>query len=176
MGKPSPAPNSDCDADGLRDSLRLSAVKHCMKLLLNVLIGIFLGASGFTFYSGRAASYLSNEPQVCVNCHVMREHFDGWQKASHHSFATCNDCHMPHDFIGKWMTKASNGYHHSIAFTYWIFRDPIRIKPGNAEILNANCLVCHRNFVGEITAHRVVDDSELYCVRCHEGVGHGPDR
>jgi cytochrome c nitrite reductase small subunit len=111
-----------------------------MRLLLNSLLGILLGAGSYTFYYARGASYLSNDPQACVSCHVMRSEYDGWEKASHHAFATCNDCHMPHDFFGKWLAKASNGYHHSLAFTLWNFRDPIRIKPGNAGILNANCL------------------------------------
>ena len=64
-------------------------------------MGILLGAGGYTFYYARGASYLSNDPRTCVNCHIMRDQFDGWQKASHHDFATCNDCHLPHEFIGK---------------------------------------------------------------------------
>ena len=43
------------------------------------------------------------------------------------------------------------------------------------DVLNANCLYCHRDFVREITAHRVIHDEELYCVRCHDSVGHGPE-
>ncbi len=147
-----------------------------MRLLLNSLLGILIGAGGYTFYYARGFSYLSNDPRACVNCHIMREQYDGWQKASHHAFATCNDCHVPHDFFGKWLAKASNGYHHSAAFTLRNFAEPIRIKAGNAGLLNANCLYCHRDFVSEITAHRVIHDEELYCVRCHDRVGHGPSR
>jgi cytochrome c nitrite reductase small subunit len=147
-----------------------------MKLLLSSLLGILMGAGGYTFYYARGASYLSKDPQACVNCHIMREQYDGWQKASHHAFAACNDCHLPHSFWGKWMAKASNGYHHSTSFTLMNFREPIRIKSANAGLLNANCLYCHRDFVREITAHRVIHDEELYCVRCHDQVGHGPSR
>lgn len=147
-----------------------------MKLLLNSLLGILLGASGYTFYYAQGASYLSNDPQACVNCHIMRSQFEDWEKGSHHALATCNDCHMPHAFFPKWLTKATNGYHHSLAFTLWNFREPIRIKPGNSGVLNANCLYCHRDFVREITAHRVLEDEELYCVRCHNDIGHGPRR
>jgi len=147
-----------------------------MRLLLSSLLGVLLGAGGYTFYYARGASYLSNDPQACVNCHVMQSEYDDWEKASHHAFATCNDCHMPPDFFSKWMAKAGNGYHHSVAFTFWSFRDPIRIKSGNTGILNANCLYCHRDFVSEITAHRVINDEELYCIRCHDNVGHGPRR
>ncbi|MBN1570552.1 MAG: cytochrome c nitrite reductase small subunit [Acidobacteria bacterium] len=147
-----------------------------MKMLLSSLLGILLGAGGYTFFYAHGTSYLSDDPRACVNCHIMREQFDSWQKAGHHSFAACVDCHLPHDPAGKWFVKAGNGYHHSKAFTLQNFHEPIRIKPGNAAVLNANCLYCHRDFVREITAHRVIDDEELYCVRCHDSVGHGPSR
>lgn len=72
-----------------------------MRLLLPVLIGMLTGAGGYTFYYAQGFSYFSNDPRACVNCHIMREQYDGWQKASHHGFAACNDCHMPHAF-GIW--------------------------------------------------------------------------
>jgi cytochrome c nitrite reductase small subunit len=147
-----------------------------MRLLLNALLGILVGASGYTFYYAQGASYLSNDPQACMNCHIMRSQFESWEKASHHSIATCNDCHVPHDFAGKWLAKADNGYFHSLAFTLWSFREPIRIRPRHVGALNANCLYCHRDYVREITAHRVINDKELYCARCHDDVGHGPSR
>ena len=147
-----------------------------MKLLLVILVGVLAGVGGYTFYFAKGMSYLSNDPHACVNCHIMREQFDSWQKSSHHAHATCNDCHVPHDFIGKWLTKASNGRHHSEAFTLQNFHEPIVIRPANAAVLNANCLYCHRDYVREITAARVANDEELYCVRCHDNVGHGPRR
>ena len=147
-----------------------------MKLILAILTGVLVGAGGYMFFYAQGLSYLSNDPKTCVNCHIMREQYDGWQKASHHAVATCNDCHVPHDFVGKWMTKANNGRHHSEAFTFQNFHEPIQIKPGNAAVLNANCLYCHKDYVCEITANRVKNDKELYCVRCHDSVGHGPSR
>ena len=147
-----------------------------VSLILCVLLGLLAGVGGFTFYYAKGASYLSNDPKACVNCHIMREQYDSWQKSSHHGYATCNDCHVPHDLLGKYITKAENGYHHSRGFTLQDFHEPIRIKPGNAAVLNRNCLYCHGEYVREITAHRVLKDEELYCVRCHDNVGHGPGR
>jgi cytochrome c nitrite reductase small subunit len=147
-----------------------------MKLFLSLLVGVLFGAGGTTFRFANGAAYLSNDPEACANCHVMRDQLDGWQKASHHAHATCNDCHVPHDFLGKWVTKASNGYHHSEAFTLQNFKEPIRIRPVNAAVLNANCRYCHGRLVSEISAHRALQDEELYCVRCHDNVGHGPSR
>ena len=77
-------------------------------------------------------SYLSNDPKACVNCHIMRDHYDGWQKASHHAVATCNDCHTPHDSLSpSTSSKAENGFWHSKGFTLQDFHEPIRIRPRN---------------------------------------------
>jgi len=147
-------------------------------ILLCVLLGVLLGSGGYTFWYAEGASYLSNDPRACVNCHVMRDHYDGWQKASHHAVATCNDCHTPHDFFGKYYTKAENGFWHSKGFTFQDFPEPIRIRPRNYEVLNANCRECHAGLVSQINAaHGYLDDTgALDCIRCHKEVGHGPTR
>src|SRR4051794_12729030 len=110
---------------------------------LCVLTGAALGLGGYTVRYAEATSYLSDDPRSCVNCHIMRDVYDGWQKASHHAVATCNDCHTPHAFVPKYMVKAQNGYHHSSAFTFQNFHEPIRISAGNARVLQANCVTCH---------------------------------
>lgn len=151
----------------------------------SLLVGIFVGSGVFTFFTAHGASYLSNDPAVCVNCHIMRDEYDGWNHGSHHAVATCNDCHLPHDnVVHKLFVKASNGYHHSKAFTLQDFVEPIRIKPGNAQVLEANCIHCHGEFTAAITAHGTLgvptdptQKADLYgCVRCHQSVGHGPTR
>lgn len=142
-------------------------------LLLCCLSGIFFGLSGYTFFYAQGASYLSNDPRACVNCHIMREHYDGWQKASHHAVATCNDCHVPHAFFPKYLSKLGNGFRHSKGFTFQDFHEPIRIRPNNLNVLNQNCVSCHCEVVSEIVAHDR-DADELNCVRCHDRVGHGP--
>ncbi len=156
-----------------------------MKLLLSSLLGILLGAGGYTFYYARGTSYLSNDPQACVNCHIMREQFDGWRQGSHHATATCNDCHLPHDNpVHALWVKAGNGYRHSKAFTLQDFAEPIRIRPSNSAVLEDNCLRCHAGMIDAITAHGPLGASadphrgdELQgCVRCHADVGHGPRR
>ncbi len=84
---------------------------------MGVVMGLLLGIGGYTFVYARGASYLTNDPAACANCHIMREQFDGWQRSSHRSVAVCNDCHAPHDFVGKYTTKATNGFWHSFYFT-----------------------------------------------------------
>jgi nitrite reductase (cytochrome c-552) len=36
----------------------------------------------------------------------MRDPYDSWQKASHHSAATCVECHLPATFVAKYLAKA----------------------------------------------------------------------
>jgi cytochrome c nitrite reductase small subunit len=141
-----------------------------------VLAGALAGAGGYTVHVSGATSYLSNDPAACVNCHIMREHFEGWQKASHHAFATCNDCHIPHALVAKYLSKAENGFWHSKGFTLQDFHEPIRIRPTNLRTLNANCASCHRTLVAEISGHARESDDGFDCVRCHQSVGHGPTR
>jgi len=144
-----------------------------LTLVTAVAIGVVLGLGLFTFAYGRGASYLTNDPKACMNCHVMREQFDGWTRSSHHAVATCNDCHTPHDFAGKWFTKGLNGWNHSFAFTTGRFEEPIRIGPRNRAITEAACRSCH----GELT--RSIDQAgqtgasqPLSCLRCHWNAGH----
>ncbi|GBD36387.1 Cytochrome c-type protein NrfH [bacterium HR36] len=140
-------------------------------LALSGLLGILLGAATYTAYYAEATSYLREDPQACINCHVMREHYDGWQKAGHHTVAVCNDCHLPHDTIGKWWAKMRNGFFHSKAFTFQDFHEPILIHPWNQRIVRRNCVECHQELVQHLLLAGQPD-----CVRCHQAAGHGPRR
>jgi cytochrome c nitrite reductase small subunit len=135
--------------------------------------GLVLGMGLFTFVYAKGYSYLSNDPAVCVNCHVMRPQFDGWVKGSHHAAAKCNDCHLPDDLAGKYLTKASNGFWHSFYFTTGDFPDNIRITPRNTRVAEASCRKCHQDVVHAVD-HTFGRKSggELSCLRCHDSVGH----
>jgi cytochrome c nitrite reductase small subunit len=141
-------------------------------LALAVLLGALLGIGGYTLVYAEGLSYMSSDPKVCANCHVMQAQYDSWQKSSHHHVAVCNDCHLPHDFIGMYVAKALNGFNHSKAYTLQNFHEPISIKPFNSAILQANCLACHRALVHEaVTAPG--RSEEMSCVHCHQSAGHG---
>ena len=64
-------------------------------LIVAALLGAAVGMGGYAFAYAKGTSYLGNDPATCANCHAMSGHYDGWQKSSHHGFATCNDCHTP---------------------------------------------------------------------------------
>lgn len=139
-------------------------------IALASLLGVLLGAGTQTFVTAKGWSYLSNDPQACANCHVMNEHLDAWQHSSHERTATCNDCHVPHDTIGKYLAKAEHGYRHSKAFTLQDFKMPIRITPGDLEIVQHNCVRCHEEMVSEM--HIAPTGQPAECVHCHRTVGH----
>jgi cytochrome c nitrite reductase small subunit len=96
-------------------------------LAASAVIGMSLGLGLFTFGYARGSSYLTNDPAACANCHIMSEHYAAWIKGSHHTVATCNDCHTPHNVVGKYVVKARNGFWHSFYFTTGNFPDPLRI-------------------------------------------------
>jgi cytochrome c nitrite reductase small subunit len=141
-----------------------------------LLAGVVLGLGGYTFWYAEGASYLSSDPRACVNCHVMREHFDSWQRSSHHAVANCIDCHLPHATLPKYLAKAENGFFHSLRFTLQDYPEPIRIGPKNARILQQNCIHCHYDLVADVIGHGSAGDATNNCVRCHASVGHGPER
>jgi cytochrome c nitrite reductase small subunit len=149
-----------------------------LAVALGASLGIAVGIGGYTFGYARGASYLTNDPAACANCHVMREQYAGWLKSSHHAVATCNDCHTPPGTIPKYLTKASNGFWHSFYFVTGDFPEPIRIRPRNREVTEAACRKCHQDIVDAIDLVHVSDESprareRVECLPCHGSVGHG---
>ena len=139
-------------------------------VFLFALAGIAAGLGGFTFFFAQGASYLNDDPKVCLNCHIMRSHFDDWNRASHKAVATCNDCHTPADFLGHWAIKGLNGFNHGKAFTTGNFHEPIRIRALNKRVLLANCFRCHESVVGRMRTNSRGEEAD--CSRCHRDAGH----
>lgn len=133
--------------------------------------GIILGVGFFTFFYAKGTSYFSSDSKACANCHVMQPHFDAWLKSSHRLAAQCNDCHTPHNALGKYLVKAENGFWHSFAFTTGLYEDNFAIRPRNLIVANRACRSCHAEI---ITAKNVYhgDADEATCTSCHQNVGH----
>jgi cytochrome c nitrite reductase small subunit len=147
--------------------------KALLMVALAALSGATAGLGGYTFVYARGASYMGNDARTCANCHIMRDHLDAWTKSTHRSVATCNDCHTPDNFVGKYAVKARNGLMHSIAFTSGNFPEPLRIKPGNLEVAEDNCRRCHASLVADIDrADADAHGGRLSCTSCHKHVGH----
>jgi cytochrome c nitrite reductase small subunit len=139
-------------------------------LALAAVTGAAGGTGAFTFVYARGASYLTNDPAACANCHVMSDYYSGWLGSSHRSVAVCNDCHTPSGLLPRYATKASNGFWHSFAFTTGRFPDPLRIKPHNREIAEASCRKCHAEMASAMDGGH--DAAAAPCIHCHGAVGH----
>lgn len=134
-------------------------------------LGLFVGVAVFTFDFAGGSAYLRDDPTACLNCHVMREQFQGWQVGPHRRVTTCNDCHTGHSIAAHYASKAVNGFNHSWAFTTGRFPEPLRINAFNRRIAEANCRRCH----GALA--QVVDGPGAHtepgaCLRCHADMGH----
>jgi cytochrome c nitrite reductase small subunit len=138
---------------------------------LAILLGVAGGIGSYTFRYAEGLSYFKTDPKACVNCHIMQPQYDAWQKASHHTAAVCIDCHLPQDFVPKYLAKAENGWRHGQRFTTQKFVEPIVVQPPGRAILQANCLRCHGALVHDMVAGQL--DAEPTCLHCHAGAGHG---
>ena len=136
--------------------------------------GLVIGFGAYTFWYAKGFSYLSDRPEACMNCHVMNGVYSDWLKGGHQHVAKCNDCHVPHDFVGKWMTKANNGWHHSVRFTMGDVPVNIRATSGSKSVVQQNCIRCHSGMASHAIYGGEKNSSAdaLSCVSCHRQVGH----
>jgi cytochrome c nitrite reductase small subunit len=135
-------------------------------------VGVLVGLGLYTFVYARGYAYLTDNPAACANCHVMQDYYDGWISGGHAGVATCNDCHTPHDLVGKYAVKAANGFFHSFAFTTGRFPDNIQIKGYNERVAEAACRTCHAELTNAMLGSH--GGRDISCVRCHFYVGHSP--
>lgn len=135
------------------------------------LAGSVIGLGGFTFIYGRGYSYLSDDPKACVNCHIMQDQYDSWQRSPHRQYTTCNSCHTPENIFLKYFVKAENGMNHAYKFTTGSFNDPIQIRPHNFNITMKACLNCHGQIFSDV-GHQAQLSGDVSCVHCHKDVGH----
>lgn len=147
-----------------------------------ILLGIVTGLGFYILYISNAASYLSDDPRACVNCHVMNTEFATWEHSSHGRAATCNGCHVPHDnFIRKYMFKASDGLRHATMFTFRLEPQVIHIKEAGAGVVQENCIRCHSPIVQNVSIRKVTYGGHMkgegpVCWSCHRETPHGKVR
>ncbi len=139
-----------------------------------VYIAIFAAvvAFGVFVYVTDAPSYLGTSPSTCNNCHVMDSQYENWYHSAHARFATCVECHLPHDnVVDYYFVKAQTGMHDVYAFSTGQIPVAIRAKPETDKIIQANCIRCHTTTVSDIVAGPQPFDRD--CWDCHRSVAHG---
>lgn len=157
----------------LRALLALRFLNPRMRIAVLALLGVFCGTGALVVHISRAPTYLSDDPEVCVNCHVMRTEYVTWQHSSHREVAHCNDCHVPHDsFVRHWAFKAEDGLRHATIFTMRWEPQVIELSDRAVPVVEENCRRCHEEVVNEtaLVAHQPGD---LRCWDCHREVPHG---
>jgi cytochrome c nitrite reductase small subunit len=162
-------------------SLRAGTPGTRLAWLFALLLGVGAGLGVYTFSYAKGLSYFGTDPRACTNCHIMNPEYAAWQKSSHHTAAVCIDCHLPHEFVPKYIAKAENGYRHGKLFTTQTFEEPITVKPAGLAILQSNCERCHADLIHGLAGGAAHDGQGTSsargeappCLHCHWGVGHG---
>lgn len=144
-----------------------------------IISSLLLGLVLFLFYVSKAHSYLSDDPETCMNCHIMSPQYATWSHSSHREVATCNDCHVPHNNIfNHYYFKAKDGLRHATIFTLRNEPQVIFIKEEGAEVVHNNCIRCHNQLLIDPKLEASVENYEEHrtdrrCVDCHRTVPHG---
>lgn len=143
---------------------------------------IICGLGLFILDFSNASSYLSDDPQACVNCHVMQPQFVTWNHSSHREVADCNACHVPHDnAFNKYTFKAMDGLYHSYVFTTRSEPEVMRARPASVEVIQNNCIRCHQDQVTDAktasyVSNHMTNRTDRTCWECHREVPHGRAR
>jgi cytochrome c nitrite reductase small subunit len=146
---------------------------------VTILLGIFVGLAVYVFYVSKAPSYLGDNPETCINCHVMIPHYANWAHNSHGRGTTCNDCHVPHDNVfKKYLFKASDGLSHATMFTLRLEPQVIIMEDDTRAMVRENCIRCHEKAVGKEFMYAVQPNYHNYledrwCLDCHRETPHG---
>jgi cytochrome c nitrite reductase small subunit len=144
------------------------------RLICFAMFGVAGGMGLFVFHASRAASYLSDSPETCMNCHVMTTQYLTWQHSSHARVATCTDCHVPHDnLIHKFAFKAQDGLWHATVFTARWEPQAIKLSARARPVVQANCRRCHERVVEETAVAMHGADPDRACWDCHRETPHG---
>jgi len=143
-----------------------------------ILLGIFVGLGFYTVKVSNAASYLSDDSETCINCHVMVPQYATWQHSSHREVANCNDCHVPHtNPVSKYYFKAMDGLRHATMFTLRKEPQVIRIKEAGKAVVQENCKRCHAHLNENVSTMATLSETQIgegkVCWECHRETPHG---
>jgi len=164
---------------------RLEGVENRIKKIAIFTFVIALLFFFYMIYLSKALSYLSKDPKACINCHVMNTEYATWQHSSHAREATCIECHLPTDgIINKYISKARDGFNHTVAFTFDTYDHAIKISKDGERRVQENCISCHKSIVSTLGSnadkyHNFNDENVengRKCWSCHQEVPHGKVR
>lgn len=148
-----------------------------MKIQMKILIVVAIAAMATSMYINdlNAQNFfteqLGNNPAACNNCHVMDAVYEGWYHGDHKDRAICSDCHLPQNPASKYLAKSESGIRDVTTFISGNIPDVIRATESSKEIIQQNCIRCHKETVENIADGRM--DTDRNCFDCHRTVAHG---
>ncbi|NLX07422.1 MAG: cytochrome c nitrite reductase small subunit [Phycisphaerae bacterium] len=132
--------------------------------------GLALGTAAVVARLANAASYLSDHPRTCINCHVMTDAYATWERGSHAQTAVCVDCHVPHEnLVAKLAFKSMDGMKHSYVFSLRKEPQVLQLSQRAIPVVQRNCVRCHAD---QLQMVRLAASTERKCWHCHENI-HG---
>jgi len=141
------------------------------RLPVIIIAGIFTGIFFFLFRISDASSYLSDNPEVCINCHIMNPQYSSWSHSAHRTMTNCNECHVPHNnVVNKYFFKAKDGMRHSAIFTLRAEPEVIYIHEAGRKVVHDNCLRCHGELFSDgpgMPYEAMKDRKDRECLDCH---------
>lgn len=154
----------------IRALFALSFIPAAWRLPVFAVFGIAVGLWLVLVRVSELPSYLSDSPRTCINCHVMVPQYVTWQRSSHFHFATCNDCHVPHENeMRKYAFKARDGLRHATIFAWRLEPQVIRATRESRHVIETNCRRCHQQTISSVPA---LHGNGRNCGDCHS-VPHG---
>lgn len=157
----------------------LQSLSNRCVIVLSICAGAIIGLAGYIAYASNVASYLTNDPSACTNCHVMSSYYATWSHSSHATRATCNDCHVPHpSVIAKYYFKAKDGLYHAAVFTAHAEPQVLRPRTASATVIMNNCIRCHTQLntefvkTGMVSYVDTLNGNGKACWTCHTQVPH----
>ena len=164
---------------------------HRWRRVAIVAVAAFIGLGLYMLKLSNAASYLSDDPQACVNCHLMTPQYLTWTHSSHREVAHCNDCHVPHDWTAK-MGRKMQASKEVWGKIFGSIDTPEKFEAMRLQLaqnewkrLKANnsleCRNCHDYDYMDFTrqSKRATDAHSTYlargertCIDCHKGIAH----
>ncbi|MBN2165208.1 MAG: cytochrome c nitrite reductase small subunit [Marinilabiliaceae bacterium] len=138
-----------------------------------------VGLGIYVFYISKAHSYLSDNPQTCVNCHIMAPQYATWSHSSHREITNCNDCHVPHNnVLNKYFFKAKDGMRHASMFTLRLEPQVIFIHEAGQNVVQNNCKRCHEHLLNNPKLKTMMPamthtTEKRFCWECHRETPHG---
>jgi|UPI00056CEC43 nitrate/TMAO reductase-like tetraheme cytochrome c subunit len=158
-------------------------------------LALMIGALGWASFNG--VMHVTSTNDFCYSCHIGSDTIvEEYQASTHfnneHGFvATCADCHIPHEFVPKLITKikATGDVYHQIAGTITLENFESH-RPALAQGVwddmtendSRECRNCHSPDLWQTSlqstraqnSHNPAfwAEQDLTCISCHKGLAH----